>query len=514
MLGPACEKGWMPNLNRFRQEGCWGTLRSTDPPITPAAWTSLMTGQNPGHHGVLGFQEYDVATNKISLSSSKSIRTETLWQKLARGDKRVVVVGVPMTYPPLEVNGYLVSGFDTPSLDCDFTYPPDFKDDIIKEIPDFTFERRFHRKQLTDSDNFVRYIKWLKRQSDQAVEIMQLGMSKGPWDVAMVLLRSFDELLHYFWKFLDFNSETPGDPRRSFIEEYFKDLDEVIGRLLIIAENNNALQFIISDHGGQTKKGNIYPNRVLRKLGYLKTMGRGKVIADYFSRKFHKRKPRTSAGAKSKERNYLWEQIDWSETRASVTEVNMYASVYLQVAGRGPHGIVDASKIDSLTREIAESLNQIRLQDGHNLFKMVARPIDLYNLSEHRDNLPDLLIAPPEGYLMKADLMGYSFIKYNDKNSLSGTHSMNGMFGCIGSDFITGVQVDAEIIDIAPTILTALGLPVTEDMNGRVLTKIFCTVPPITTEPPQQDKSMINKYQYSQQEEKQISSRLADLGYL
>ena len=55
LLDPLMEKGLMPRLRAFINEGVRGWLETTIPPITPTAWVSWMTGKNPGKHGVFEF---------------------------------------------------------------------------------------------------------------------------------------------------------------------------------------------------------------------------------------------------------------------------------------------------------------------------------------------------------------------------------------------------------------------------------------------------------------------------
>ena len=512
VLGPACDRGWMPNLNRFRKEGCWGTLKSVHPPITPAAWSSFMTGQNPGRHGILGFQRYDATANKVTLTNSGNIRSETLWQKLARAGKRSIVINVPMTYPPLKVNGFLMSGLETPSVDSEFTYPVEFKREILDKVPDLTFDRRYRSKALKKFDNFCSYIDWLQRQSEQMVEILNLGIEKGSWDVAMVLFRSFDELLHHYWKLLDFSYDTSRDKRSYLMEKYFKDLDHSIGELISIGERHDAFVITISDHGGQAKKGDIYPNRVLRKLGYIHPVCKSRRLSDYFSSRIQKDKKSNHPIAKSQKLKLVSEQCDLGKTTAYVTDVNIYASLYIQTTGRQATGIVDPKDMSTLVDDISKALLQV--DDGHNkLFSSVDIPSSLYNLQEPDKSLPDLIIAPCDGYLMKSDVSGRKNVEYNGEKSLSGTHSMNGMFGVLGPGIKKGHNAGANIIDITPTVLAALNLPIAEDLDGVVLKDIFDYELSVVTEP----SAKFNQnetYNFSDGDEQEIVSRLADLGYM
>jgi len=513
VLGIACDKGLMPQLDRFRQRGAWGTLRSTIPPITPAAWVAFMTGKNPGRHGVLGFQEYDSRTNKPQLTSSRSIRTETLWQKLARHDKRVIVVGVPMTYPPLEVNGTLVSGFDTPSIENQFTCPASFKEEILRQIPDFTFERLYRKKHHRDSSTFEEFLKWLRRQAYQNVETFRLAMKKHDWDLGMVLLRSFDELLHVFWKLLDYNYETSANPQNRLIPSYFQDLDGVIGELLGIAEQNGASVVLISDHGGQAKRGNIYPNRILRDLGYVHQAPGWKLFFQKISKKWRRRRPRNHPLGKLLEPNTLARQIDLKATSAYITEINLYADLHVQVKGRQETGIVAPQEADSLIDEIASALRDSKDSDGELLFQMVERPQNIYNLDQHKTHLPDLIIAAREGYTMRGHVTGTEWITHDPEQSLVGTHSLNGMMGFLGAEFKSGFNSNAEIVDIAPTVLAAMNLPVTDDMDGRVLEEVFRQPRQFTRETIRWH-DQADQHVYSQDEQEEITSRLSDLGYL
>ena len=65
VLKPLMAEGRMPRLKEAIAAGASGLLRSTVPPITPAAWTTFLTGKNPARHGIIDFERYDVHTNKL-----------------------------------------------------------------------------------------------------------------------------------------------------------------------------------------------------------------------------------------------------------------------------------------------------------------------------------------------------------------------------------------------------------------------------------------------------------------
>ena len=119
------KKGLLPHISKFFEEGVYGELKSTYPPITPAAWVAFMTGKNPGKHGV-----YDFMTKipGMYVWEPTNVRiNNTLWDTLSQVNKKVLIINVPMTYPPSKINGILISGLGTPSDNSVFTYPDEFK---------------------------------------------------------------------------------------------------------------------------------------------------------------------------------------------------------------------------------------------------------------------------------------------------------------------------------------------------------------------------------------------------
>ncbi|MDP2662612.1 MAG: alkaline phosphatase family protein, partial [Dehalococcoidia bacterium] len=114
LLKPLMQDGVMPNLARLVEGGASGDLRSTLPPWTPTAWSSFATGKNPGKHGVFGFASQK-ADGSATWTSSKSVRAASLWHILNQHGLTTGLLNVPMTYPPQEINGFMISGFPSPA---------------------------------------------------------------------------------------------------------------------------------------------------------------------------------------------------------------------------------------------------------------------------------------------------------------------------------------------------------------------------------------------------------------
>ncbi|MBX6342309.1 MAG: alkaline phosphatase family protein, partial [Thermomicrobiaceae bacterium] len=123
----------LPNLRGLMERGVWGPLESVTPPITVPAWSCMMSGRDPGELGIYGFRNRaDYSYDKMTIANSTAVKAPRVWEVLSTAGKRVGVVGVPGTYPPKPVNGYLITSFLTPSTDSQFTYPHDFRNEVFR----------------------------------------------------------------------------------------------------------------------------------------------------------------------------------------------------------------------------------------------------------------------------------------------------------------------------------------------------------------------------------------------
>ena len=128
VLRPLMQAGRMPRLRAAVEGGASGVLHSTIPPITPAAWTTFLTGKQPGSHGIIDFERYDPTSNRLRFNSTRCLdHVRNLWQIAGEAGLKVGSVNVPMTYPPVPVNGFMVSGFETPGPESDFVYPKELR---------------------------------------------------------------------------------------------------------------------------------------------------------------------------------------------------------------------------------------------------------------------------------------------------------------------------------------------------------------------------------------------------
>jgi len=517
VLDPLMAEGRMPHLKRLVDTGAAGVLMSTMPPITPAAWTTFMTGMGPGKHGILDFERYDPRTHELSFNNMFQLQHKTIWQMLSDRGLKVGSIHLPMTYPPQEVNGFMISGFDTPSENVQFTYPPELKDLILREIPDYNYSTNWRRSLFNGRRMFAENLNYIKRSFDQGVHLAHLCGERYGWDAMMVLFKLVDNLQHKCWQYLDPAKAAGRQDLRRMVVGCFTHLDQCIGQLIELAHENDALIIVMSDHGHGSLDGRAQPNLLLKRWGYLRltsVVSQAKTRAAYvLSRTLRKKTPRFSQPDQGIERDLA---IDWCKTKACVMHAGIYGFLYINLKGRQPQGIVEPGDYERLRDELRQRLLDARDERfGKPIYQAVHKPEQLYNCSRHeRDSLPDLLLIPTPGLAVVRKIRGRRAVRWNLSAKLGGTHRVEGVLVLNGQPVKSGYRLEANIADITPTVLACLGVPVPADMEGKALTHAFETDIAVQYEPPGKPQVAAGEDVYTEQEKKVLTQRLADLGYL
>jgi predicted AlkP superfamily phosphohydrolase/phosphomutase len=113
-LDPLIEEGHLPNFERLKREGAYGTLMSGECYVSPPAWTSINTGYSPAKSGVFTFGSWHGDTQRFSSVTAADVDVPSIWDVASAAAKKVAVVNVPFTYPVRKVNGVMVTGLLTP----------------------------------------------------------------------------------------------------------------------------------------------------------------------------------------------------------------------------------------------------------------------------------------------------------------------------------------------------------------------------------------------------------------
>ncbi len=516
VLDPLMEAGRMPRLAEAVASGAAGRLRSTTPALTPAAWTTFLTGRQPGSHGIIDFEQYDAQTNEFKFHTAfVNEHVPTIWRILGDRGLKVGCINLPMTYPPMPVNGFLVSGFETPGPASDFVYPAELKSEILARWSDPTFGKSWRKKRFGGLKLFQENVEYLSRSFHQGTEMtLYLGDKLG-WDVLMVVLKLVDNLQHKTWKYIDPRWPHRDKARREIVARAFEELDVATGKLLDYAAANDATVLIVSDHGHGSLEGKVHPNALLQRWGYL-TLHRGSVPVGEAEKRPH---------IGDVERAL---PVNFAQTKACVMHAGNAGFLYINLKGRQPTGIVKRSDYESLRDELIARFQgqecHIRNPEGKTipLFPEVHKPEDIYGCSREKQPwMPDLILIPHVTLSVVRRLRGRTIVKWYSYRRMEGTHRPDGIFIAAGPGVKQFSGIRAHIVDCAPTILATLGLPIPDDMEGRVITEIFKTPPVIKTEAAralQPTAKSAGEPQvaeaYSQEELQQVTDRLSDLGYL
>lgn len=515
ILKPLMAAGKMPHLRSVMESGASGPLRSTTPALTPAAWTTFLTGKQPGTHGIIDFEQYDSLTNTFKMNTACcGDHSPTIWKILGDRGLKVGSVNVPMTYPPVPVNGFMVSGFETPGPESDFVYPQELRDELLSRWADPTCGKNWRRKTFGGLAQFRRNVDYMSQSFHQGADMTIWLGDKHGWDVLMVVLKLVDNLQHKTWKHLDPRFAHRDKKKREIAFAAFEALDVAVGKLLDYAAENEAAVMIVSDHGHGSLEGKVHPNALLQRWGYLHS------------------KPGTGAGARSQNVRQAGRlervlPLDLSKTRAAVMHAGIGGFLYFNLKGRQPTGIVEPSDYEALRDElIARFLGeecQARNPQGESvsLFSEVHRPEEVYGCSrEAQPWLPDLILIPQPSLCVVRRLRGDTVVKWFSYRRMEGTHRQDGIFLTAGPGIGHQEDVRAHIVDCAPTALAMIGQSIPEDFEGRVITEAFTEPPLIKTASVTAEtvtpglSGQPAPEAYSEDDLKKVTERLSDLGYL
>lgn len=434
----------LPNIKRLMEHGTWGPLKSTIPPITVPAWACMTTGKDPGVLGIYGFRNRaDYSYERLSIATGKSIKEDRVWDILSRDAKQVILVGVPQTYPPKPVNGYLVTDFMAPSTQSDYTYPSDFKHEVENVVPGYMLDvenfRTENKRELLDQ---------IYLMTDKRFSLVKHLVQNKPWDFFMYVEMGPDRMHHAFWKYMDkeHSKYVPGNPWENVIKDYYKHIDAQIGELLGLLDQNTVV-LLVSDHGAKRMDGGICVNEWLRREGYL-------VL---------KQEPGPGIVPMPKV------EVDWTKTRAW-SEGGYYARVFLNVEGREPHGVIPVADYERARDELAAKLIAIRDPQGRDIHTQVFKPEQLYKKCENIP--PDLVVHFGDLFWRSVGSLGHPGI-YTFENDIGpddANHAQYGIFLMYDPRRTTSRKLEGlQIMDIAPTLLDLFGLPVPSDMQGKVI---------------------------------------------
>lgn len=438
-------KADLPTLTRLAENGTWGELASSIPCITIPAWASMLSSRDPGVLGCYGFRNRaDHSYDRMQTANSAAIKIKRVWDYVSDSGKQSVVIGVPQTYPPRPLKGHLVSDFLTPGSESAFTYPAIFKQEVLNLIPNYKFDVKGFR-----TDNKAGLLRQLLDMTEIQFKLVRHCLKTKPWDFFMYVNIGVDRMHHGFWRFHDPQHRLyeAGNAFENAIRDYYKMMDSFAAELLELA-GDEVTMLVVSDHGVSRMDGGICVNEWLWRNGWLAL----------------KTPPPEGHLTKIEDAD-----MDWSRTRAW-SSGGYYGRVFLNVEGREPQGIVPQGQYAQVREELAAALRSIPGAQGETLNTQVFKPEEIYQ--EVRNVAPDLMVYFGDLHWRSVGTLGHGrhYTFENDTGPDDANHAVNGMFilhepGQKSIGQVTGHQ----LMDIAPTLLDRLKLPIPAEMQGRII---------------------------------------------
>lgn len=436
--------GKLPNLKKLINSGSYGVLKSVVPPNTIPAWPCIITGKSPGKLNLYDYFFID-GKNRTSVVSSDVIKNKTLFDIFSDYGKKVVVFNVPCTYPPWEVNGVLVSGFMAPDNNTIHS--------------NYNFSEEVRNKYITALG-----VKDIKRSTFKNLEDMEIYRTKLFIDTvleqnaefAMIVYRSTDPVQHLF-----FNDKAK-------LEEYFSIIDCLIGNLISKFSQSNII--IISDHGMTGIKKLFQINNWLEQEGYLKYKSYSRIISEESIVKFFSKLHLIKLVQKvaqfidlrviqmlARKIHKTGKEVDYEKSAAYYL-----GSYFININKNRDY--------NSIITEIKTKL--MKLKDGdENIIEAVYYKEELYNTN--KDDAPDIIFVPK----------GYNYMPVNTTytqeilcppyfKESSSSHSSEGLIVTTGPDMLNNKKIFASILDLVPSCLKLMGVPVPSDIDGTQISVI------------------------------------------
>jgi len=535
---PLIKKGKLSNIAHLMETGVWGNLHSTYPPITIPAWVSCVTGVNPGKLGVFHFMNNVHQNYQGTLFNATEVKVKRIWEILTEMKKKSIIITVPGTYPPLPFDGIMVSSVRPLQSQIVKIYPEDIKEELkrwlnenllidLKKIKLTRLTQGNIPKKSFFSNLFQIHLKVVEIQKKIVCNFIQ----KYKWDFFMVVFPSTDIIQHCCWHYYKSSKPLPfsistEDP----VSKIYMAVDKAVGEIFNCIDPKETSLFVVSDHGFGPLYKMFFVNQWLKDKGWLtlkkrprwqtKRISLFKIFEKLSLRFLNEVLPSQVLQLKLpllKKRQFSLDDIDWEKTIAYYAG----AGININLEGREPKGIVKRKEFDRIMEIIKKELKEIKDPwTGKNIVKYIFRKEEIFQ-GPYVEKAPDLLFFfSSSEYLPQEELNHNVFSIVDEKSKITGHHfsCFNGIFILNSPAIKSDAHLDnAHIMDITPNVLYLMGLPVAEEMDGRVWIEVV--------KPEFQKKYPLRKVKYNlykekreikfgKEEEEEIKRQLKDLGYL
>jgi predicted AlkP superfamily phosphohydrolase/phosphomutase len=402
------EDGTMPHFGALVKQGTLLQMESSVPEVSSVAWSSIITGMNPGGHGVYGFTDIAPDSYRLTFPNYSTLKAQPFWNR--PGEGRSVIINVPTTYPATakEMNGVLIAGFV--ALDLDKAVYPQSLLPQLKEI-DYRVDVDSQKGHISQTAFLNDLDKTLKAR----IAAYRHLWKTEAWDTFMLVFTGVDRLGHFMWDAY----ENPDHPHRQEFFDHFHQIDEVIGEIAGQLRDGDKIM-MMSDHGFELIEQEFYPNHALEETGFLS-------FEDDATRQLRTITENTKAFALDPGR------------------------IYIHQEGRFPKGKVKAEDKESVLRDLIDLFTEISFGDKLAV-KQIFRSEEIYSGPE-LERAPDLILLGEQGINLRGNMKAHSLF---GREIFVGKHSQQDAFLFIGGHHNSGIIPDRVSVTDIVKILDAM----------------------------------------------------------
>lgn len=391
--------GYMSALKNMREEGTFKQMMASIPDNSAVSWSSIMTGKNPGEHGIFGFTDLIPNTYTMRFPNFKNMTAKPFWKQ--KPDRKTIVINLPFTYPAQEINGYLISGFLSPNID-NSVYPKSFLD-YVKSIDyqvDVDTRSIYKSKQL--------FYNSMLDVHEKRRQLYRKMWQDYDWDTFMIVFTGTDRMGHYMIDSYNDENDEFHDKYLNYYKLIDQDLEWINDKL-----NPDDTLVMMSDHGMEEIQKEVYINTYLEKNGFLEL----------------------TEGDKQNYNNIT------KNTKAFAMEP---ARIHLNYENRYPNGTVNKENRDKLIRELEDLFYDLKY-NGKKVVKEVHKKEDIYSGSQY-ENAPDLVLVSNKGFSLRGKL-GKNKL-FGETDTLKGMHRGEDAFFYINTKSNENIPDKVQVEDI------------------------------------------------------------------
>jgi predicted AlkP superfamily phosphohydrolase/phosphomutase len=369
--------GVMPHTAELISQGVFRVMNSSVPEVSSVAWSSIITGKNPGQHGIFGFVDLSPGSYKMSFPNFDDLKTPPFWD-MWEGES--VIINVPATYPVRQMNGVMISGFV--SIDFEKSIYPR---SLVPDLKRLDYRLDVDSRKAHSSVGL--FLEDVGKTLDARIEAYRYLWDSSNWQTFMLVFTVTDRLMHFLWEAY----EDADHKYHDVFLEYFGRIDQVIGEIANKTGDEDLL-ILHSDHGFERLDHDVYINHLLMQEGFLQLGDTQDIALD---------------------------NIGYGTTAFALDP----ARIYLNRKERYPRGAVKQAKIPETLDRLEELFDALRI-NGRRVVRDIYRRGELYT-GPCAESAPDMVLVGAEGFNLRASVKA---TKLHDKGIFTGKHTQDTAF--------------------------------------------------------------------------------------